>query len=128
MLVHLVNPEILRLILGPRRKPKARLAACRKTSKGLGNVGGNLMWITFFKSDLELYFVNPSTVRGLVFFLSAFLKKQRRFTATSFESILWIRLQRWSFFSNDAMVMIFFQGTIANDGFSMVFLPPDHHH
>ena len=24
--------------------------------------------------------------------------------------------------------MIFFQGTIANDGFSMVLLPPDHHH
>ena len=38
------------------------------------------------------------------------------------------RLQRWSFFSNDAMVMFFLQGTIANDGFSMVLLPPDHHH
>ena len=32
------------------------------------------------------------------------------------------------FFSNDAMVMFFLQGTIANDGFSMVLLPPDHHH
>ena len=30
------------------------------------------------------------------------------------------RLQRWSFFSNDAMVMFLFQGTITNDGFSMV--------
>ena len=38
------------------------------------------------------------------------------------------RLQRWSFFSNDVMVMFFLQGTIANDGFSMVLLPPDHHH
>ena len=38
------------------------------------------------------------------------------------------RLQRWSFFSNDAMVMFLSQGTIANDGFSMVSLPPDHHH
>ena len=35
------------------------------------------------------------------------------------------KLQRWSFFSNNGNV---FQGTIANEGFSMVLLPPDHHH
>ena len=39
-----------------------------------------------------------------------------------------LRLRRWSFFSNDAMVMFFSQGNIANDGFSMVLLLPDHHH
>ena len=38
------------------------------------------------------------------------------------------RLRQRSFFSNDAMVMFFFQGTIANDGFSMVLLLPVHYH
>ena len=38
------------------------------------------------------------------------------------------RLQRWSFFCNDGMVMFFFQGTIAIDGFSMVLPALDHHH
>ena len=38
------------------------------------------------------------------------------------------RLQRWSFFYNDGMVMIFFQGTIVIDGFSMVLPSLDHHH
>ena len=38
------------------------------------------------------------------------------------------RLRRWSFFYNDGMVMFFSQGTIAIDGFSMVFPPLDHHH
>ena len=33
----------------------------------------------------------------------------------------WLRLQRWSFFHNDGMVMFFFQGTIVIDGFSMIF-------
>ena len=39
-----------------------------------------------------------------------------------------IRLQRWSFFCNDGMVMFFFQGTIAINGFSMVLPALDHHH
>ena len=39
-----------------------------------------------------------------------------------------IRLRRWSFFYNDGMVMFFFQGTIAIDGFSMVLPSLDHHH
>ena len=39
-----------------------------------------------------------------------------------------IRLQRWSFFYNDGMVMFFFQGTIAINGFSMVLPSLDHHH
>ena len=39
-----------------------------------------------------------------------------------------IRLQRWSFFWNDGMVIFFFQGTIAIDGFSMVLPALDHHH
>ena len=39
-----------------------------------------------------------------------------------------VRLQRWSFFCNDGMVMFFFQGTIAIDGFSMVLPALDHHH
>ena len=38
------------------------------------------------------------------------------------------RLRRWSFFKNDGMVMFFFQGTIAIDGFSMVLPSLDHHH
>ena len=38
------------------------------------------------------------------------------------------RLQRWSFFHNDGMVMFFFQGTIVIDGFSMVLPSLDHHH
>ena len=38
------------------------------------------------------------------------------------------RLQRWSFFHNDGMVMFFSQGTIAIDGFSMVLPSLDHHH
>ena len=38
------------------------------------------------------------------------------------------RLQRWSFFYNDGMVMFFSQGTIVTDGFSMVLPPLDHHH
>ena len=38
------------------------------------------------------------------------------------------RLRRWSFFHNDGMVMFFFQGTIAIDGFSMVLPSLDHHH
>ena len=38
------------------------------------------------------------------------------------------RLQRWSFFYNDGMVMFFFQGTIVIDGFSMVLSSLDHHH
>ena len=38
------------------------------------------------------------------------------------------RLQRWSFFYNDGMVMFFFQGTIVIDGFSMVLPSLDHHH
>ena len=38
------------------------------------------------------------------------------------------RLQRWSFFYNDGMVMFFFQGTIVIDGFSMVVPSLDHHH
>ena len=38
------------------------------------------------------------------------------------------RLQRWSFFHNDGMVMNFFGGTIAINGFSMVLLPLNHHH
>ena len=38
------------------------------------------------------------------------------------------RLQRWSFFYNDGMVMFFFQGTIAINGFSMVLPSLDHHH
>ena len=41
--------------------------------------------------------------------------------------IMCFRLQRWSFFSNDGMVMFFFRSTIAFDGFSMVLLQPDHH-
>ena len=40
----------------------------------------------------------------------------------------WSRLQRWSFFWNDGMVIFFFQGTIAIDGFSMVLPALDHHH
>ena len=44
------------------------------------------------------------------------------------ELILQIRLQRWSFFCNDGMVMFFFQGTIAINGFSMVLPALDHHH
>ena len=39
-----------------------------------------------------------------------------------------LRLRRWSFFHNDGMVMFFFQGTIAIDGFSMVLSSLDHHH
>ena len=38
------------------------------------------------------------------------------------------RLQRWSFFHSDGMIMKFFEGTIAIDGFSMVLLPLNHHH
>ena len=38
------------------------------------------------------------------------------------------RLQRWSFFCDDGMVMFFFQGTIAIDGFSMVLPALDYHH
>ena len=38
------------------------------------------------------------------------------------------RLRRWSFFPNDGMVILFFQGTIATDGFPMVLSPSDHHH
>ena len=38
------------------------------------------------------------------------------------------RLQRWSFFDNDGMVMNILWGTIAIDGFSMVLLPLNHHH
>ena len=38
------------------------------------------------------------------------------------------RLRRWSFFHNDGMVMFFFQGTIAINGFSMVLPSLDHHH
>ena len=38
------------------------------------------------------------------------------------------RLQRWSFFCNDGMVMFFFQGIIAINGFSMVLPALDHHH
>ena len=37
------------------------------------------------------------------------------------------RLARWSFFSSDGMVILFFQGTIAIDGFPMVLSPPNHH-
>ena len=43
-------------------------------------------------------------------------------------SRLYTRLQRWSFFCNDGMVMFFFQGTIAINGFSMVLPALDHHH
>ena len=39
-----------------------------------------------------------------------------------------LRLRRWSFFHNNGMVMFFFQGTIAIDGFSMVLPSLDHHH
>ena len=35
---------------------------------------------------------------------------------------------RWSFFSNDGMVILLFQGTIAIDVFQMVLSPPNHHH
>ena len=42
--------------------------------------------------------------------------------------IMMIRLQRWSVFHNDGMVMNFFGGTIAINGFSMVLLPLNHHH
>ena len=38
------------------------------------------------------------------------------------------RLQRWSFIYNDGMVMFFFHGTIAINGFSMVLPSLDHHH
>ena len=43
-------------------------------------------------------------------------------------STLASRLRRWSLFYNDGMVMFFFQGTIAIDGFSMVLPSLDHHH
>ena len=39
-----------------------------------------------------------------------------------------IWLLQWSFVSNAAMKIPFLQGTIANDVFSMVLLPSDHHH
>ena len=39
-----------------------------------------------------------------------------------------IRLRRWSIFYSDGMVMFFFQGTIAIDGFSMVLPSLDVYH
>ena len=46
----------------------------------------------------------------------------------SVQERLCARLQRWSFFHNDGMVMFFFQGTIVIDGFSMVLPSLDHYH
>ena len=58
--------------------------------------------------------------------------KTQNIECNAFPSELWIsawsRLQRWSFFYNDGMVIFFFQGTIATDGFSMVLPSLDHHH
>ena len=38
------------------------------------------------------------------------------------------RPQRWSIFEGDGMVNVFFQATIAVNGFSMVLTKLDHHH
>ena len=42
-IAHLVDPEIMRLILRPSRNSEARLAACGKSGKGLGNIRRHLM-------------------------------------------------------------------------------------
>ena len=60
-------------------------------------------------------------------------KRHSRFATQVYLTLLhciarYCRLQRWSFFHNDGMVMFFFQGTIAIDGFSMVLPSLDHHH
>jgi len=83
--------------------------ASQRLCKTWQSARASLSWAT--DSKLWKGFVFKGFLQSFIFFLWT-----------------WDRLQRWSFFYNDGMVMFFFQGTIVIDGFSMVLPSLDHYH
>ena len=74
--------------------------------------------------DMDCIFLIYSLLAKTIMEFIPCLRKQLQ----SFMKTVRDRLRRWSLFYNDGMVMFFFQGTIAINGFSMVLPSLDHHH